>query len=93
VITNDRVIRDSILQFLRSETDWWCSPLYVSSGVCGEFVKSDGHVRITAGHRLDFVGAADVGQDSDIAENGVCCSCAIEPRSEIILEQGRATRE
>ena len=71
---------------------WWAIPAYVTGGVSGEFVKANGEVRITAGHRLDFVGAADLGQDLAIKEPGRCASCAIEPRTEILLSAVPAKR-
>jgi hypothetical protein len=48
-------------------------------------IKSNGEVRFTAGHRIDFIGAADLGQNVEIGLEGCCCSCAIEPRTEIVL--------
>ena len=86
VITPDVKGRDAVIRFFKSEKwKWRALPAYVTSGICGEFVKSDGEVRITAGHRLDFIGAADLGQDVRIRKAGCCCSCAIEPRTEIVL--------
>ncbi len=68
------------LVFLR-ERKWWAKRLIVTDGVSAEFLRSDGGVRFTAGHRVDLIGAADLGQDWRIGEPGRCVSCAIEPRS------------
>lgn len=53
IITPDKNARDVVLDyFLQRSDEWWCSPVYVSTGLCSEFIHSDGHVRFTAGHRL-----------------------------------------
>jgi hypothetical protein len=86
VLTPDIKGRDAVIDFFRSHKPKWTAlPAYVTPGICGEFVKANGEVRISAGHRLDFVGAADLGQDPRIGIRGCCCSCAIEPRTEIVL--------
>jgi hypothetical protein len=84
VVAADRVARDAVLAFFEAE-GWWATPALITGGVYGEFLKSKGKVRLTAGHRLDFVGAADLGQDLHIGKEGCCCSCAIEPRAEILV--------
>lgn len=84
VILRDADCRSAVERFF-GDRGWTTIPAYVTSGVCGEFMKGDGEVRITAGHRLDFVGAADLGQDLAIGRRGISCSCAIEPRTEIVL--------
>lgn len=52
---------------------WVAGPLRIAPGVQ---VREDGVV--DAGFRLDFVGAADLGQHPNIAADGECCACAIE---------------
>jgi hypothetical protein len=85
VITPDREGRDVVIEFFKDKHRW-ATPTYTTSGLCGEFLRSDGQVRITAGHRLDFIGAADLGQNVHLQKPGQCCSCAIEPRTEILFE-------
>lgn len=92
VITPDAEASAAVIQFFQN-MEWWASPAYVTSGICGEFIKANGDIRITAGHRLDFVGAADLGQDIRIGAPGRCCSCAIEPRTEMLLSATRPRRE
>ena len=84
VIVADRHARDAVLGFFEDE-NWWATPALVTGGIYCEYVKTKGDVRFTAGHRLDFVGGADLGQDIAIRKEGRCCSCAIEPRAEILL--------
>jgi len=77
--------RDAVIKFFATK-NWLAMPALVTQGVCGEFMNgAGGDIRITAGHRLDLVGGADLGQDIAIGKAGWCCSCAIEPRSEITL--------
>lgn len=83
-ITENDTMRNVVMPFFK-QRDWVALPAHVTSGICGEFITNNGDVRITAGHRLDFVGAADLGQDIAIGHAGCCCSCAIEPRTEIVL--------
>lgn len=64
---------------------WWATPAYITGGLSAEFIRSDGQVRFTAGHRLDLIGSADLGQDPKINTPGICCACAIEPRTELII--------
>lgn len=80
----DEKARDKALTFFKRQ-GWWATPLYVTGGISAEFIRSDGQVRFTAGHRLDLIGAADLGQDPKIGVSGECCSCAIEPRAELII--------
>jgi hypothetical protein len=92
LITDGRSVTDAVVAHL-SENGWWASPAIVTTGICGEFIRSDGRVRITAGHRIDFIGAADLGQDARIATPGVCCSCAIEPRTMIVFRSAERRGE
>lgn len=73
-----------IISFFR-DIHWIAIPALVTPGVCPEFLRESGEIRITAGHRLDFIGAADLGQNIEIGRPGCCCSCAIEPRTEIVF--------
>jgi len=84
VVVEDPPAGDRVLAFLR-DAGWWASPVRVTGGLRAE-AGGAGPIRFTAGHRVDFVGVADLGQDRAIATPGRCCSCAIEPRGEIILE-------
>ena len=84
VVVEDARAGDRVLTFLRGE-GWWASPVRVTDGLRAE-TGDGGRPRFTAGHRVDFVGVADLGQDRAIATPGRCCSCAIEPRGEVILE-------
>lgn len=84
LITTGRAVTDAVVTYLTGK-GWWASPAIATTGICGEFVRSDGKIRITAGHRIDFIGAADLGQDQRIATPGMCCSCAIEPRTMIVF--------
>lgn len=93
ILTPDRVSRDIVLDYFEHKRGWWSSPAYVSMGLCAETITADNHARFTAGHRFDLVGGADLGQAPEIDEDGVCCSFAIEPRSELVLEGvGRVPR-
>jgi galactokinase/mevalonate kinase-like predicted kinase len=90
IVITEKGATKTVIEYFR-RIKWWAIPAYVTGGLCGEFVKTGGDVRITAGHRLDFVGAADLGQDCAIGTPGICCSCAIEPRTEIVLTEHRPT--
>ncbi len=94
LITEGRSATDAVVRHLLGK-GWWASPAIVTTGICGEFIRSDGKVRITAGHRIDFIGAADLGQDERIMTPGRCCSCAIEPRNMIVFRSlpGRRDKE
>jgi hypothetical protein len=84
VIVREKPDRTKVIDFFAAQ-GWTAIPAYVTTGVSGEFLTADGHVRLTAGHRIDFVGGADIGQDVSIGVEGTCCSCAIEPRSELVI--------
>ncbi|MGD9856128.1 MAG: hypothetical protein AB7U20_14385 [Planctomycetaceae bacterium] len=71
-----------VIEYLAS-AGWTAIPADVTGGV--DVQVTCPAVRITAGHRLDFIGAADLGQDPHISAAGVCCSAAIAPRSELLL--------
>jgi len=65
---------------------WSAMPLLVTSGLCAEYIRSDGSVRFSAGSRFDFIGLADCGQE--IGAAGKCCACAHEPRSFLTIQHG-----
>jgi hypothetical protein len=88
VIVRGKAARDQVIGFF-DKNGWTAVPAYVTTGVCGEFLTAGGSVRLTAGHRIDFVGGADLGQDVAIGVGGICCSCAIEPRSEFVISTTR----
>lgn len=83
ILVPDRAAGARVSSFL-AERHWWVQPAIVTDGVCSELLAGERGVRITAGHRIDFVGAADLGQDSRIGVAGRCCACAISPRTEIL---------
>jgi hypothetical protein len=83
VLLPDREAGDRVIEYFVGH-DWWVQPALVTDGVSGEPIDGGRGVRITAGHRIDFVGAADLGQDGRIKVAGRCCGCAIEPRAEIL---------
>lgn len=83
VLCPDVESRDAVIRFLQAKA--WCAlPALVTQGVYGEFMNGE-EIRISAGHRCDFIGASDLGSDVAIGRPGCCCSAAIEPRSEILL--------
>ncbi|MBC7924458.1 MAG: hypothetical protein H7039_02270 [Bryobacteraceae bacterium] len=92
LITEGRAVTDAVVTYL-TEKGWWASPAIATTGICGEFVRSDRKIRITAGHRIDFIGAADLGQDERINTRGICCSCAVEPRTMIVFESTQKRHE
>lgn len=53
---------------------WSAMPVHVTGGLA----VADGAA--SCGHRVDLIGAADLGQDPSINEPGVCLAVAIEPR-------------
>jgi galactokinase/mevalonate kinase-like predicted kinase len=74
-------------------TGWTVEPVVVTGGLQFRQVRRGGLVRISAGQRLDAVGASDLGGDSSIREDGVCCGIAIEPRCVATLAFGRPARD
>jgi hypothetical protein len=81
VITTDI---DAVASQLES-AGWLFMPALVTGGLRCEELAEQGLVRVSAGYRIDFVGAADLGQDPRIAEDGLCVSAAIEPRGERVF--------
>lgn len=69
--------RDRVLHHLHS-LGWHAAPGVVTHGVRAR-VAADGHV-VSVGHRLDLIGAADLGADAHIARDGTSFAVAIEPR-------------
>jgi galactokinase/mevalonate kinase-like predicted kinase len=70
---------DAVARQLESAA-WLFMPALVTGGLRCEQLAEEGLVRISAGYRIDFVGAADLGQDPRIGEDGLCVSAAIKPR-------------
>lgn len=83
ILSPNKEARDLVIQFLRNE-GWCASPAVVTGGASTEILPHN-KVRITAGYRLDLIGAADLGQDSTIRQCGCCIGVAIEPRAEMFL--------
>jgi hypothetical protein len=78
---------------LLARAGWVALPALVTGALDARADRPGGPIRITAGHRIDLVGAADLGQDPSIGVDGVCCSIAINPRCELTLalvSEGRA---
>ena len=76
----------TVVEFLRNQ-EWLASPARVTGGLQREFNHDPRKICWTAGHRIDFVGAADLGIDPTIAQDGICTSCAIEPRSKLTISR------
>ena len=68
---------------------WEAGPLVVTGGLRCDVDGPGGLTRISAGHRVDLVGAADLGSDPSIGRDGICCSIAVEPRCELVLKAPR----
>ena len=86
VLSPNVTARDAVIDFFKCR-EWCAHAACVTTGLSGEFMTNNGEVRITAGHRLDFVGGADLGQGVGHGVAGCCCSCTIEPRTEIIVRK------
>jgi len=61
---------------------WSVAPIRLAGGLEGQNFGSAGAV-FRAGHRVDLIGAADLGQDQAVGRAGVCVALAIEPLSEL----------
>lgn len=77
VVCRSRAGRDRVLDSF-SSLGWWAGPARVARGV--QLGRVGGRWEVSAGFRVDLVGAADLGQDVALGEAGTCCSFAIEPR-------------
>jgi galactokinase/mevalonate kinase-like predicted kinase len=85
ILSPNQDARNAVIQFLRSQS-WYATAVAVTTGMSVENLPGD-KLRISAGYRLDLVGAADLGQDASIQQKGCCCSCAIGPRAEILMSR------
>jgi len=85
ILSPNQEARDAVIQHLR-KLGWWAAPVSVTGGFSME-ISPRNAVRVTAGYRLDLIGAADLGQDATIRQSGCCLSLAIEPRAEMILDR------
>jgi galactokinase/mevalonate kinase-like predicted kinase len=65
---------------------WVVVPVRLAGGLDWQ-ESGPGEVRFVAGHRIDLVGAADLGQDRAIGVDGVCVALAIEPLSELTIRR------
>jgi len=83
VLVPDFDAHNRLTEFLTA-LEWSVKRIVVTHGVDAESIDGGRDVRITAGHRIDFIGAADLGADGRIRTEGRCCACAIEPRREIL---------
>jgi hypothetical protein len=73
------------LAYLESQ-GWVAFPAVVARGL--DWRVDGAEVCFTAPYRIDFVGAADLGQSGSVGADGVCFGLAIEPRSELRLKVG-----
>ncbi len=83
-LVNGDAMREALTVF--EQSGWSAIPLTVCKGLTCLRSRSGRTVRFTAPHRIDLVGAADLGVDPTIAAAGVCCSLAIEPRCELRMK-------
>ena len=67
---------------------WAAGPIAVTRGLPRDTDAVAHRVSFSAGFRLDFVGTADLGIDPAIRQEGLCCACAIGPRSRLTVTQG-----
>jgi hypothetical protein len=72
-------------QDVLAQCGWSSWPVTISQGLTCHLDPSGRWVRFAAPHRIDLVGAADLGLDPSIAADGVCCSLAIDPLCELWL--------
>lgn len=87
---SDREAGQAAVDFFR-RLNWWAAPVTVTGGVDSARNSNprNSEMRFTAGHRIDIVGAADLGQDPRINVPGICCSIAVEPRTELVVHDDR----
>jgi galactokinase/mevalonate kinase-like predicted kinase len=66
---------------------WGWKAMRVNTSPGFYYIVSRGgrRIRLSAPHRIDVVGGADLGQDPEIGVDGVCFSIAIEPRCTLDL--------
>ena len=82
VVAGDRAARDRIIGHLRGLA-WKAVPARLTDGLTVARGK-DGWT-ISAGHRIDIVGASDLGMDRRIGCPGMCVAAAVAPRVSRLL--------
>lgn len=85
LILSSELPHEPVISALREEYGWQVLPLSVSPGVCHAPYGPGGSFSVSAGARLDVVGAADIG--CSIGLNGRCCTICVAPRSELIFKR------
>jgi hypothetical protein len=88
IICRKPCVRSRIITFLE-RLGWIAWQAKMTGGVRREAARPGG-ITVSAGFRLDLIGAADLGLDSSISEPGWCMAIAIEPRAEAIAKFIRA---
>lgn len=86
VIAPTQVSRNRLIKCF-NELGWWASPVKITGGVSVHDSEEAQSFQVSAGHRVDIVGAADLGQDISIGQKGHCCGFAIKPRVKIIVKR------
>jgi hypothetical protein len=76
-----------VLEFFDS-LGWYAWPAQVTHGLECDGSAAPEAVRISAGLRIDYIGAADLGSAKEINEPGICVAFAIQPRIEKIFRVG-----
>lgn len=74
------------------ERGWLIGAVEMTEGLAIS-VHANGAAKFSAGLRLDLVGAADLGRDPAIAEDGLCLALAIAPRLSARFPAGSADEE
>ncbi|HCN31006.1 MAG TPA: hypothetical protein DIT64_20285 [Verrucomicrobiales bacterium] len=78
--------RSETISFLRSEFQscgWEFQPVRGQGGLQVSLDTPGQKLTVSAPHRVDFIGAADLGADARIAVEGTCLACAVGPRLQI----------
>lgn len=84
LVSDDPEKAAAVARFLEG-SDWKAGPLKVTRGLLLQRMRAGLHVAFSAGHRVDLIGAADLGQDPRIGVPGRCLACAVEPRTRWVL--------
>lgn len=74
----------AVARFLK-ELGWQAGLLRLSAGLTIKRARSGMRIDLSAGHRIDLIGAADLGQDVRVGVAGRCLACAVEPRTRWVL--------
>jgi hypothetical protein len=75
--------------FLRSR-GWAVEPIRLTGGLVGQALGPE-TAYFRAGHRVDLIGAADLGQDVVVRRPGVCVALTVGPLSELWVRRGSTT--